>query len=82
METLEQRFDDTLPTKALLTDRCATQDLKIESLLCQVDNFENHSRRANIRIRGLPEATGPKDIIPTLIGVFREILELPNTSPH
>lgn len=79
LETLEQRFDDTLPVITMLQDKCTTQDHQIEALLCQLDDMENRSRRANIRIRGLPEATGAKDIIPTLEGIFREILGLPNT---
>lgn len=53
----------------------------METLLSQNDDFENRSRRANICICGLPEATVPKDIIPSLVGVFREILELPDTVP-
>lgn len=61
--------------------RCAAQDQKLDSLLSQLDNFENRSRRANIRTRGMPEATAPKDIIPSLQGIFREILELPDTAP-
>lgn len=46
------------------------------------DNFENRSQRANIPSHGLPEASGPKNIIPTLVGIFREILELPYTVPN
>lgn len=65
----------------MLQDRCNTQDQKIETLLCQLDDFKNHSRRANIRIRSLPEATAPKDIVPTLEDVFREILGLPAIAP-
>lgn len=49
-------------------------DRRLEALLDQMDNLENGSRRVNIRIRGLPEATGPRDI-PTLQGVFKQILD-------
>lgn len=80
LKTLEQRFDDALPTISLLKDRCAVQDQKIKALLCQLDKFKNHSRWENIHIRGLPEATAPRDIIPTLIRIFWDILELLDTS--
>lgn len=56
-------------------------DQLIDALLCQLDDFKNCSRRANIPIHGLPEATAPKDIIPTLVGVFRQIMELPDIVP-
>lgn len=55
------------------------RDQLIDALLCQLDDFK--SRRANIPIHGLPESTAPKDIIPTLVGVFREIMELPDIVP-
>lgn len=58
-----------------------TQDQRIETLLSQLDDFENHSRRGNICIHGLPEDIGPRDIIPTLVGKFRETLELPDDVP-
>lgn len=81
VETIEQRLDEALPTMSALQLRCAAQDQKLDLLLSQLDNFENRSRRANIRIRGMPEATAPRDIIPSLQGIFREILDLPDTEP-
>lgn len=39
-----------------------------------MDDFENRSHRENIRIRGLPEAMGPRDIVPTLQVIFKQIL--------
>lgn len=65
----------------MLQSKCLMQDQQIDTLLCQVDDVENHSWRANIRIRGLPEATASRDIIPTLVDIFREILELPASAP-
>lgn len=54
---------------------------KLDTLLSQLDDFDNCSRRVNSRIRGLPEATVPKDIIPSRTGIFREILVLADTVP-
>lgn len=65
----------------MLRDQSSAHGQKIEALICQLDDMENRSRRANIRIRGLPEATVPKDLIPMLQGVFRHILNLP-AQPH
>lgn len=68
LKTLEQRFDEALPTMSMLQTRCITQDQKIETLLYQLDDFENCSRWANIC--GLPEATAPRYIITALVGIF------------
>lgn len=40
-----------------------------------MDDFENRSCRVNIHIRGLPvpEVTVPRDLVPTLQGVFKQI---------
>lgn len=65
----------------MLQEKCTAQDHKMEALISQLDDFENRSRRANIRIRGMPEATTPRDIIPSMVRVFREILGLPDTAP-
>lgn len=80
LDSLEQKLEETLPVISKLQDKCNIQGQQIEALLCQLDDTENRSRRANIRIRGLPEATGPRDIIPTLEGIFKEILGLPATA--
>lgn len=74
VEALEVSVEDITPTLQALETRCTMQDQRIDSLLYQLDDVENWSRRVNIRIRGLPEATGPRDIIPTLQGVFTQIL--------
>lgn len=76
LETLEQKVEDTIPAITQLRDKCMAQDQRIETLISQLDDYENRSRRSNIRIRGLPEATAAKDIVPTLQGIFREILGL------
>lgn len=57
LQTLKQKVDDTLPTICMLRDQWSAQDQKIEALLCQLDDFENRSKRANIRDHGLFEGT-------------------------
>lgn len=59
LQTLKQKVDDTLPTICMLRDQWSAQDQKIEALLCQLDDFENRSKRANIRDHGLFEGTDP-----------------------
>lgn len=81
VDTLEQKIDEALPTLSALQMRCVAEDQRLEMLLSQLGDFENRSRNANIGICSLPEATAPKDIIPSLVGIFREILELPDTVP-
>lgn len=73
LEALEQRVEEALPAMSQLKDTCTAQYQRIEAHICQLDDYENHSCGSNIRIRGLPEATAAKDILPTLQGIFREI---------
>lgn len=75
VEALETQWEETTPAIQALTEICKMQDHRINSLLDQMDDFENRSCRVNIRIRGLPEATGPWDIVPTLQGVFKQIFD-------
>lgn len=74
VESLETQWGDINPTLQALTERYKTQDQRINSLLDQMDDLENSSLRVNICIRGLPESTAPRDIVPTLQGVFQYIL--------
>ena len=80
VETLEQKLEDVLPVISQLQETCSAHSHQIEALLCHLDDMENRSRRANIRIRGLPEATSARDIVPTLEDIFKDILGLPATA--
>lgn len=42
--------------------------------LYKIEDQENHNRRNNIRIRGLPEATGEEDLLPSVRGIFNGLL--------
>lgn len=65
LETLEQKVLDTIPAITQLRDKCMAEDQRIETLISQLDDYKNRSRRSKIRIRGLPEATAAKDTVPT-----------------
>lgn len=43
MKSLEQRFDESLPTISMLQTKCITLDQQIETLLCQLGGVENRS---------------------------------------
>lgn len=51
-------------------DELVAQGETIDRHICHLyylhDDIENHSRRNNERIRGLPESTKMEDLIPTL----------------
>lgn len=42
--------------------------------LYKIEDQENRNRRNNIRIRGLPEATGDDDLLPSVRGIFNGLL--------
>lgn len=42
--------------------------------LYKIEDQENRNRRNNIRIRGLPEATGDEDLLPSIQGIFNGLL--------
>lgn len=52
VEALEASVEDNYPTLQALQTRCMEQDQSIDSLLDQLDDAENRSRRVNICIRG------------------------------
>lgn len=72
LEALEQRVEEALQAMFQLRDTCLAQDQRIEALIYQLDAYENHNHRSNLCIRGFPEATAAKVIIPTLQGIFNE----------
>lgn len=72
-------MEESLPAITQLRDKCIVQDHQIETLILQLDDYENRNRRSNIRKKGLTEATAAKDIAPTLQGIFKELLGLPPT---
>lgn len=65
---------DITPTLQALQTHCKTQDQHIDSLLDQLYDVENRRHRVIVHIRGLPEATAHRNIVPTLQGIFKQIL--------
>lgn len=47
----------------------------------QHDDLENHHRRNNIKIQGLPDATGPADLRDTVTRIFNDLLNKRASSP-
>ncbi|KAM9313358.1 RNA-binding protein FXR2 [Gastrophryne carolinensis] len=78
---LDARVDSLERSRATTAQRLETleRDLAQQKAVAQMtvlhlDDLENRSRRNNIRIRGLPEATGPDQLRPTITGIFNELL--------
>lgn len=40
----------------------------------------DRSRRNNLRLRGIPEATGPEDLVETVTAIFHKLLDSPPPS--
>lgn len=72
--TLHQGFTELNDTKEEMADQIAQLHLLL-------DDQENCSRRRNIRIRGLPEATQQADLKMTVTALFNECLERPTDTP-
>lgn len=49
--------------------------------LYKIEDQENRNRRNNIRIRGLPEATRDNDLLPSIQGIFDNLLGLAADNP-
>lgn len=65
----------TLERKVAEQDaRFATQQTQMVNALLSIDDLENRSRRNNIRIRGLPEATMQDQLAPTVAGILNQYL--------
>lgn len=74
MQTLE---DSQTSLKSLISSiqtASATRDALHHSLITQLDDQENRSRRNNIRLRGIPESVHPQDLINSLTKLFNSIL--------
>lgn len=52
VETQETRLDEIILSLQALKDKCAAQDMWVESPLNQLDDYKERSRRTNIHISG------------------------------
>lgn len=73
VEALEVEHEEIYQAVDLLRDRACRHDSMIKSLLLQLD-YENQEQMQNIYIRDFPEATQNCDFIPTLQGLFVQVL--------
>lgn len=74
VEESEQRLDHH--AIAIRNLQVSTRNLAIahRMALYKIEDQENRNRRNNIQIRGLPEATGNEDLLPSIQGIFNGLL--------
>lgn len=53
---------------------CTTQANTILNQQLRLEEMEDRSRRNNLRLRGLPEATGAEDLTATIMAIFRDLM--------
>lgn len=58
-----------------LKENVHKQGIQINQLIGNLDEQENRSRRSNIRIRGLKEEVGGKELISTLQKIFQDLTQ-------
>ena len=81
VEETEQRQDLHEVAIKELQDTVTQLSYAHRASLYKLEDLENRNRRNNLRIRGLPEATGDNDLEPSLRGILNTILGRPPTDP-
>lgn len=74
VEESEQRLDRHAAAIGNLQSTTRTLAIAHRMALYKIEDQENRNRRNNIRIRGLPEATGDEDLLPSIRGIFNGML--------
>lgn len=81
VQTLSERMDSGETSVATIEQRLAAveaaQTAQASSILSQqlqMEEVEDRSRRNNLRLRGLPEATGMEDLAESTLAIFRDLL--------
>lgn len=81
LHTLTDRVDSGEATISSLTHRIAALERSQEpqaataiDLQLHLEDLEDRSRHNNLRLRGIPEATGSEDLAATVTAIFQEIL--------
>ncbi|CAH2276357.1 Hypothetical predicted protein [Pelobates cultripes] len=73
--TVVEEANAALTTRMAATDTAvARQGEMLLSMRRHLEDVDNRGRRCNIRIRGVPETEGTKNVIDTLMELFRSIL--------
>lgn len=81
VEETEQRQDTHDLAIKELQDTVTQLASAHRASLYKLEDLENRNRRNNIRVRGLPEATGDNDLEPSIRGIFNTILGNSATAP-
>lgn len=81
LHALTDRVDSGEATISSLTHRiealeCSqeSQDATAVDLQLHLEDLEDRSRRNNLRLRGIPEATGVEDLSATVTAIFQEVM--------
>lgn len=77
LHALSDRVDSGEGSISSLTQRVSASERSQESqaatavdLQLHLEDLEDRSRRNNLRLRGLPEATGAEDLEATVVAIF------------
>lgn len=81
VEETEQRQDTQALAIKEMQDTVTQLAIAQRASLYKLEDLENRNRRNNIRVRGLPEATGDSDLEPSIRGIFNTIMGNPVTAP-
>lgn len=54
-----------------------SQAIEVQEMQLHIEEMEDRSRRNNLRLRGIPEATGSEDLAETVTAIFHRLLETP-----
>lgn len=81
LHTLTDRVDSGETIISSLTHRIEalersqeSQDATAVDLQLHLEDLEDRSRRNNLRLRGIPEATGAEDLPATVTAIFQEVM--------
>lgn len=87
MQTISERVDAGESSISALTQRVKdleqsreTQAATAVDLQLHLEDLEDRSRRNNLRLRGIPEATGAEDLEATVLAILQGVLDTPQTS--
>lgn len=78
IEATEKKVEKTISRANQNTARIQDLEDQLDTAIAKIDDLENHSRRYNFRIRGLPEAV--KDTHQAVTSFIKEII--PNIQYH
>lgn len=81
IQGISDRVDSGESSLTILTQRVsalertqASQTATAVDLQLHMEDLEDRSRRKNLRLRGLPEATGSEDLEATVVAIFQKVL--------